>query len=56
MLFLLVFRFWKPPIARVTPQVSIPELDVLVSIATGVDGVYGSRMTGGGFGEQKNVP
>ncbi|CAM9236919.1 unnamed protein product, partial [Hapterophycus canaliculatus] len=31
-------------------EVSIPELDLLVSIATGVDGVYGSRMTGGGFG------
>ncbi|CAM9152727.1 unnamed protein product [Laminaria digitata] len=31
-------------------EVSIPELDMLVSIAMGVDGVYGSRMTGGGFG------
>lgn len=33
-------------------KVSISELDALVSIAMSVDGVYGSRMTGGGFGEQ----
>jgi len=31
-------------------EVSCPELDALVEIAMGVDGVYGSRMTGGGFG------
>jgi len=31
-------------------DVSIPELDELVSIAQGVEGVYGARMTGGGFG------
>lgn len=31
-------------------EVSCSELDQLVSIATAVDGVYGSRMTGGGFG------
>ncbi|CBJ31145.1 conserved unknown protein [Ectocarpus siliculosus] len=31
-------------------EVSIKELDLLVSIAMGTDGVYGSRMTGGGFG------
>ncbi len=31
-------------------EVSTPELDALVEIAMGVDGVYGSRMTGGGFG------
>ncbi len=31
-------------------DVSIPELDELVSIARHVDGVYGARMTGGGFG------
>lgn len=31
-------------------EVSTPELDSLVEIAMGVDGVYGSRMTGGGFG------
>ena len=31
-------------------EVSTPELDALVDIAMGVDGVYGSRMTGGGFG------
>lgn len=35
----------------VLAKVSIPELDALVSIAMAVDGVYGSRMTGGGFGE-----
>ncbi len=29
---------------------SCPELDRLVSLALGVDGVLGSRMTGGGFG------
>jgi len=31
-------------------QVSVPEIDALVDIATNVDGVYGSRITGGGFG------
>ncbi len=31
-------------------EVSIPELDALVSIAQHVEGVYGARMTGGGFG------
>jgi galactokinase len=31
-------------------EVSCPELDLLVEIARGVEGVYGSRMTGGGFG------
>ncbi|XP_061182556.1 galactokinase-like [Saccostrea echinata] len=31
-------------------EVSCPELDELVSAAMEVDGVYGSRMTGGGFG------
>lgn len=31
-------------------EVSSPELDALVEIASGVDGVIGSRMTGGGFG------
>jgi galactokinase len=30
--------------------VSCPELDALVEIARGVSGVYGARMTGGGFG------
>jgi len=30
--------------------VSSPELDLLVDEATAIDGVYGSRMTGGGFG------
>jgi galactokinase len=31
-------------------QVSAPELDRLVDAARAVDGVYGARMTGGGFG------
>ncbi|KAG7491701.1 hypothetical protein MATL_G00006880 [Megalops atlanticus] len=31
-------------------EVSCKELDELVSAAMGVEGVYGSRMTGGGFG------
>ena len=31
-------------------QVSCAELDVLVEAALGVDGVYGARMMGGGFG------
>jgi galactokinase len=31
-------------------EVSCPELDVLVELATAIPGVYGARMTGGGFG------
>jgi galactokinase len=31
-------------------EVSSPELDALVDIALGVDGVVAARMTGGGFG------
>jgi galactokinase len=31
-------------------EVSCPELDFLVETACNVDGVYGARMTGGGFG------
>ena len=31
-------------------EVSCPELDVLVEAALAVPGVFGSRMTGGGFG------
>ena len=31
-------------------QVSCPELDTLVDAALGIDGVYGARMMGGGFG------
>lgn len=31
-------------------EVSCPELDRLQTLAMEVDGVYGSRMTGGGFG------
>ena len=31
-------------------EISCPELDLLVEIASGCDGVYGARMTGGGFG------
>lgn len=36
--------------ARDQYEVSCPELDVLVAAAMEVDGVFGSRMTGGGFG------
>lgn len=35
---------------RADLRVSTPELDALVEIAHGVPGVYGSRLTGGGFG------
>jgi galactokinase len=31
-------------------EVSCRELDLMVELASGVEGVYGSRMTGGGFG------
>lgn len=31
-------------------EVSCPELDLLVDAAVSIDGVYGARMTGGGFG------
>jgi len=31
-------------------DVSCPELDLLADVANGCEGVYGSRMTGGGFG------
>jgi galactokinase len=31
-------------------EVSCPELDLLVELALAIPGVYGSRMTGGGFG------
>ena len=31
-------------------EVSCPELDQLVDLALKCEGVYGSRMTGGGFG------
>ena len=31
-------------------EVSIPELDLMVELASGQPGVYGARMTGGGFG------
>jgi galactokinase len=31
-------------------EVSVPELDALVEAALAVDGVFGARMTGGGFG------
>ena len=31
-------------------EVSCDELDAVVEVAIGVDGVYGARMTGGGFG------
>jgi galactokinase len=31
-------------------EVSCPELDIMVDIASRLPGVYGARMTGGGFG------
>jgi len=31
-------------------EVSCPEIDLLVELVTSVPGVYGSRITGGGFG------
>jgi galactokinase len=31
-------------------EVSCPELDLMVDLANGINGVYGARMTGGGFG------
>jgi galactokinase len=31
-------------------QVSCAELDLMVSLAEPIEGVYGARMTGGGFG------
>lgn len=31
-------------------EVSCPELDTMVRLCTGQPGVYGARMTGGGFG------
>jgi galactokinase len=36
--------------SRVNFENSCPELDILVEIASGIDGVLGSRLTGGGFG------
>ena len=31
-------------------EISIPAIDTLVQLAAGVQGVYGARLTGGGFG------
>jgi galactokinase len=31
-------------------EVSCDELDLMVRLADSIDGVYGARMTGGGFG------
>ncbi len=31
-------------------EITVPEVDLVVSTALGQDGVIGSRMTGGGFG------
>lgn len=36
--------------SRINFENSCPELDVMVAIAKSVPGVYGSRLTGGGFG------
>lgn len=38
------------PLRRDDYEVSCPELDQLVEAALSAPGVYGSRMTGGGFG------
>lgn len=38
------------PLCRDDYEVSCPELDQLVEAALSAPGVYGSRMTGGGFG------
>lgn len=38
------------PLHRDDYEVSCPELDQLVEAALDVEGVFGSRMTGGGFG------
>lgn len=41
------------PLTRTCTQdyeVSCPEIDTLVNLAMEVKGVYGSRLTGGGFG------
>jgi len=35
---------------RVDYEISCPELDAMVRIASGLEGVHGARMTGGGFG------
>ena len=35
---------------RIDYEVSCPELDLMVEIAADCEGVYGARMTGGGFG------
>ena len=31
-------------------NVSCDELDLIVDVASKIDGIYGARMTGGGFG------
>jgi galactokinase len=31
-------------------EVSCPELDIMAALVSGLDGVFGARMTGGGFG------
>lgn len=36
-------------------EVSCEELDQLVDLARSVEGVYGSRMTGGGFGKRSRL-
>lgn len=45
-----LFCLRLPSVGRDDYEVSCPELDQLVTIATNCRGVYGSRMTGGGFG------
>ena len=45
-----VYLLYITPCSRDDYEVSCSELDELVELALGVDGVLGSRMTGGGFG------
>ena len=48
--FILVVYFAYLITYRDDYEVSCAELDQLVKLALEVEGVYGSRMTGGGFG------
>lgn len=49
---LRVILSWRPLscLDRKDFEVSCSELDVLVELAMEVEGVFGSRLTGGGFG------
>lgn len=47
---IVLLHIWKPFFFRDQYEVSCKELDELVASVLEVNGVYGSRMTGGGFG------